>query len=228
MAERRPSEAPARLERIGNAEAAEDRFERRPVALRRRDDERDLLRRNAVTQQVEQFLADELERASRACAFEKTDGASCRGERRGGLLEQRSLEMYKGRPGGGLILEAVGWQLGRATFCERREILGRPLQRRERGAPGFIRQRHVDLGPSGERLEQAPLGRGQILEAVREDGLSVPRVELTLQPLARAAPQEVAVPETETLELGAVGAVQRGELAVEIAGVEQAGLELGE
>ena len=72
------------LESVGSAEAAENGFERSPVAVDRRKDGRDLLGIASVAEQVEQFLADELERAPRTRAFEKTDGASGRGQRRQG------------------------------------------------------------------------------------------------------------------------------------------------
>ena len=42
------------------------------------------------------------------------------------------------------------------------------------------------------------------------------------------APQQVAIPEVEAIELGTVGGVERRQLAVEVVRVEQAGLELGD
>src|SRR5258707_69622 len=62
-----------------------------------------------------------------------------------------------------------------------REVLGGPPKRRERGPPGLVRQRDAHLGAGGERLEERPLGAGQILEAVREDGLRLPGVEVGLE-----------------------------------------------
>ena len=109
-----------------------------------------------------------------------------------------------------------------------REILGGALQRGEGDAPRLVGQRHLDVGAAGERLEQAPLGAGQILEAVREDGLAVPRVELRGEPLHRPAPDDVAVPEPEAVELGPVGGVERREIAVQVAGLDQPRLEVGE
>ena len=102
------------------------------------------------------------------------------------------------------------------------EILGRALERRERRAPRLVRQRDLDLGAPRERLEQRPLGGGQVLEAVREDGLAVPGVELGPDPLGRAAPQQVAVPEADAVELAAVRGVEFGDVAVEVARVEEA------
>jgi hypothetical protein len=40
--------------------------------------------------------------------------------------------------------------------------------------------------------------------------------------------EEVVVPEIEAIELCAIGRVQGGELAVEVVGVEQSGLELAD
>ena len=56
----------------------------------------------------------------------------------------------------------------------------------------------------------------------------MPRVELGLEPLRRSAAKEVAIPALEPVELGAVRGMERGEIAVEILGVEHAGLELRE
>ena len=54
-------------------------------------------------------------------------------------------------------------------------------ERCERDPTGLVRQRHLHLGAAGERLEQRPLGAGQVLEAVREHRLAVPRVEVGLR-----------------------------------------------
>jgi phage shock protein A len=71
---RRAQPAP-RLERVGDAEAREHRLERRAEALRRRHEERDLLGRNALAHERQDFLRDELERVARARPLEEADGA---------------------------------------------------------------------------------------------------------------------------------------------------------
>ena len=75
----------------------------------------------------------------------------------------------------------------------------------------------MHLTPACKRLEQAPLGPGQVLEAVCEDGAAVPGVELGGDPLRRVAPQQVAIPEPEAVELGAVGRVEPRQVALEVA-----------
>lgn len=56
----------------------------------------------------------------------------------------------------------------------------------------------------------------------------MPGVEVGLEALRGAPPQEVAIPQAEPVELGAVGGVERGEVAAEIARVEHPLLELAE
>ncbi len=119
-------------------------------------------------------------------------------------------------------------ELFRPPTGECREILGRPLKRRERDPARLVRQRHLHVGAAGERLEQRPLGSGQILEPVGEDRLAVPGAEVALQALGCLPAHDVAVPEAEPVELVPVGAVEGGETAVEILGVDEAGLELAE
>ena len=101
-------------------------------------------------------------------------------------------------------------------------------QRGERGPARLVGKRDADLGAAGERLEQRPLGGGQVLEAVGEHGLAVPGVEIGAEPLAGAPAQQVAIPEPDAVELGAVGGEERGQVAVEIGRVEEPALELGE
>ena len=170
-------------------------------------------------------MGDELERVARSGALEEAHRAR-RGRRvGGGALEQRPLEMRERRRG---VLGGARWELGRSAVGERREILRRTPERGEGDAARLVGQRDVDLGTAGERLEQRPLRRRQVLEAVGEHGLAVPRVEIALEPLGGATPEHVAVPEAEAVELGAVGAVERGEIAAEIGRVEQARLQLAE
>ena len=84
------------------------------------------------------------------------------------------------------------------------EVLGGPLQRGEHHPAGLVRQRDLDVGPAGERLEQRPLGSGQILEPVGEDRLALPGVEVGGKPFGRVAPEQVAVPAAR------VGRARRG------------------
>ena len=56
----------------------------------------------------------------------------------------------------------------------------------------------------------------------------MPGAEVVLEPLHGTPALRVAVPELEAVELGAIGRIELGQLAVEVARVEQAGLELAE
>ena len=126
------------------------------------------------------------------------------------------------------VLRRPGRQLLDAAVRERREVVGCAGERGERDPPGLVGQRHMHLGAPGERLEQRPLGAGEVLEAVGEDRLTVPGVELGLKALGGTAAQEVAVPEAEPVELRAIGGVELGEVAAEVARVEHSLLELAE
>ena len=119
------------------------------------------------------------------------------------------------------LLDAAGGEAG--------EVVRGALERGERGPRGLVRERDGDLGAAGERLEEAPLRAGEILEAVGEDGAAVPGGEIAREPVggergARAA--RSARP--ELVELGAVGRVQERERAVELLRVDEAVLELGD
>ena len=213
-----------RLDRVRHPERAEHRLERRAPALERRRDQRDPLGRRAAADELEQLLADQLERAARAGAFEEADGAVELGAATPALDEQRALEMRERR------MRVLGRARRRAPRCargERGEIRRRSARSDAKAMrPGSYGSETLHLGASGQRLEQRPLRTGQVLEAVGEHRLAVPRVELALQPLRGAPAEQVASQSTEPVELGAVGAVEHGEVAVEVARLEQARLEL--
>ena len=106
------------------------------------------------------------------------------------------------------------------------EVFCRARQRGEGRPSGLVRQRDVEVGAAGQRREQGPLRPGQILEAVREDGSAVPRVELVLDPGDSVPALEVAIPELEPVELRAVGREQGAEVAGDLTRVDEARLEL--
>ena len=192
--ERRRREAQPRLDRERDAERRERRLERCPPALDRRDDDRDRLGRRAVAQQTEQLVADELDRAPGPGALEEADGAADRRRLGGGGLEERALEVRERRRrvlrrAGGELLDAAAGERARSSAVRRSEA--------NAVAARLVGQRDVDVRPPGERLEQRPLRRGQVLEPVGEDGLAVPGAEIAEQALAGAAPEQVAVPEPE-------------------------------
>src|SRR5262249_60850348 len=84
------------------------------------------------------------------------------------------------------------------------EVACRALERRENGPAGLVRERDRHLGPAGKRFEQGPFRSGQILKAVGVDRPAVPGGKLSGEPLRRAAALELALPEPEAVELGAV------------------------
>ena len=224
MPERCVGEAHRGLDRVRDAEGPEHGLERRAPALHGRDEERDGLGRRSGAENAEELVRDELDRAAEPCAGKEAHGAADRRRHRDGL-EEGALEPGERRRG---VLVRPRGQLLDLTGRERREVVRGARERREGLAPGLVGQRDVDLGPAGERLEQRPLRRGQILEAVRENRLAVPGVELGAEALARVASHELAVPEPEGVELAAIRAVQRAELTVEVGRVEQPALDVRE
>ena len=81
------------------------------------------------------------------------------------------------------------------------EVVRGARERREGIAARLVRQRDGHVGARGERLEQRPLGAGQVLEAVREDGPRLPGAEVTGGALGRVPALELAVPDAEPVEL---------------------------
>jgi hypothetical protein len=124
---------------------------------------------------------------------------------------------------------AVAWrQLLDGAGGEACEILGRPPQRGEDRPSRFVRERDRYLGAGGQRLEQRPLGPGEVLEAVGEDRLPVPRGEIRSQTLDGVLAQQAAIPPREPLELVVVAGIERTELALDRLRGEQPLVELAE
>jgi hypothetical protein len=126
-----------------------------------------------------------------------------------------------------------GPRLGRrkllnGALCETSQVLHGSLERRERRTSRLIRERHDDLGSRGQPFEQRPLRPGQVFEAVCENGLAVPGIQIGCKALGGAAPEAVAVPQTKAVELSTVGDSQPAEIAVEAFGLEKRRLDLPE
>src|SRR5581483_2999460 len=223
MPERRLRDAHLAVDRVRHAERAERRLERRAQAVDARTDDADALGRGPRAQQLEQLLADELERTARTSTLEEAHRTVERDRLALHVGEERPLE-----PGERGLRGPQRAELLDRTAREALQILRRPPERLERRPPGLVGQRDAHLRAPGERLEQRPLRTGQILEAVGEDRLSVPGVELRAQPVGGAAAQEVAVAEPQLVELRAIRAVERGEVAVQVLRVEQTRLELAD
>ena len=211
------------VERVGDAERTEGRLEGRAQALDRRADDQDLLRRRAGAEELEDLVGDQLERGAGACALEQADRALGRRRRRRLILEQGPLEVGERRV---RVVGIARRQLLDPPGCEPRQVGGRPLERREGEPPGLVLQRHGDVHPPRERLEQAPLCAAQVLEAVGVDRTTVPGGEVVRDPARGVAALKVAVPETEPVELLAIASVELGEVAVDVLGLQQPRFEL--
>jgi hypothetical protein len=129
--------------------------------------------------------------------------------------------------GRGDLVVARG-QLLDAAVREGGQVVRGATQRVERGPSRLVRKGDGDLGAARERLEQRPLGPGQVLEPVREDRPAVPGVEVVLDALDGVAPPELAVPDAEPVELRPIGRMQPRQVALELSLLDEAGLELGE
>ena len=141
------------------------------------------------------------------------------------VVEEVALEV--GEPGRKVGLGARR-ELDDVAFRKRGEVVGRALQRGERRACGLVRERDVHLAAGRKRLDQAPLRAREILEPVGEDGCAAPGAELRRQPFDRAPPQHAAVGNAQPLQLGAVRLGHRRQLGREVAGIEEARLDLGQ
>ncbi len=224
VAEGRLPEPDLALERIRNAGAGERRLERSPEPVERRADEPDRLRRRPVTQEVEHLVGDQLERTAGARPFEEAHGTLERRRLRVlGVREERALEVGERRV---CDLRVRGRQLLDPTVRETGEIVGRAAQGGEGRPARLVGKRDVDLGATGEGPEQGPLRAGQVFEAVREHGPAVPRLELRLNAFDGVRTVPVAVEEPQLLELAEIGGEENGEVALELARVDEARLEL--
>ena len=128
-----------------------------------------------------------------------SSGARCDGRR-----EQLALDVRERRR---QVLGRARRQLDDPVARRAPQVGGRACERGVDGAARLVRQGDVDVGACRERLEEAPLGAGEVLEAVREHRAAAPRPELARQPLDRpgvgACPR---IPCVEPLELVAVRA----------------------
>ena len=225
LAERRLADPDAALDRIRHLELRQRCLELCPLALDARADDEDLFRPRPASDQLQRLVGDELERAARTGAFEEPDRALERRRRRGIVGEEVALEV---RELGRGDLAVARPELLDAPVRERAEVPGRARERLERRPVRLVRERDGHLGTAGERFQERPLRSGQVLEPVGEDGAPRPRVELPGHSIGGVAPQEVAVPEAELVELRAIGGVEQCEVAAEIGGLDEARLELGQ
>ena len=180
--------------------------------------------RRPGAEQVEDLLADELERAARAGRLEEANRPVERrriGRRPG--REERPLEM---RERAAPAPQSAGRQLVDPPV---REPASGPSAVRaseaKTGRPGSYGSDTVTSARPESASSERPLGAGEVLEPVGEDRAPVPRVELGARRSSAAwRRSSSAVPEAEPVELLAVARVEPGERPVEVARVEQRGL----
>ena len=138
-----------------------------------------------------ELLADLLERAAHAGALEEADAVAELGRRPGRLLEEAALEMRERR------VRVLGESAAAARRGDRRRArTGRSAVRvSEANAvrPGSYGSETCTSVRPASASSSAHSARGQVLEAVGEDGLSVPGVELGPEPLGRTPPLQVAI-----------------------------------
>ena len=192
-AERRPT-----LERQRHAERGERRLERDANRVQRRADHRDLVRGDPGTDRAQRLLGHELERPAGSRSFEEADGTVERRALRR-RCEQLALDVRQRRR---QVLGGARRQIDDVVSGERRQIHGRAREGGVDGAARLVRQRDMDVGARRERLEEAPLGAGEVLEAVREHRAVPPRPEVAGQPLDAPSTEHPAIPCIEPVELG--------------------------
>ena len=224
-AERGLRDAHLGLDAVRDAERAKRRLERSAPAVDRRTDDGDLLRGGAVPEQVEDLVADQLEQPTGARRLEKPQ---CPLERRGSrpLVDvELSLEIRELRPS-----KAVGRrrQFLDPPLGDPREIRRGSLERVECDAPGLVGERDRHVHARGQRLDQRPLRARQVLEAVRIHGRAVPGAEIPRSAIGPVTPLAVAVADTEPIELVAVRGVERAQVAFDLVGLDETGLELAQ
>ena len=211
--ERRLREAELAVDRIRDAERAEHGLERRcGQRSYPGHDDPDLLGCHAAACEREHLLADELERAATPGSLEEADDP-VEARRVARLVgEQRPLEVRERRRRDG----RVAWrELLDRRAREGGEVLGSPSQCCEGRPARLVGQRDRDLRPRGQRLEQFPLGPGEILEAVGEDRLAAPGAEIGPEALDGVTAKQSAIPPLEPVELVPVAGVERAELPVD-------------
>ena len=175
MHERRLREAQLAVDGVRDSERAEHRLEGAANPLVPGHDEPDPLRRHAPAGELEHLPGHQLERAAAPGSLEEADHAVERRRFSRLVGKECALEMRERRR---RDLPVARRELLDGAGGEAGEILGRPPQRGEDRPSRLVRERDRDLGPRGQRLEQRPLRTGQVLEAVGEDRLDVPGVEV--------------------------------------------------
>ncbi len=226
--ERGLAESGGLLDRVGNPERDEDRVERSPPAIDGVAHDADALGRGPVPEELDYLRADELDRSPGPGALEEADRAVQRDAALGCVREQLALE-----PDEGWRDPARQAGLGRAELldsarCHPGKVLDRALERRIDNSSRLVRNGDRDLGAGCERLQERPLGSGQVFEAVGEDGLTGPGVELRRETLGGPPAEPVSIPVPEAVELVPIRLGQAAEIAFETTRRDEGGLDLAE
>ena len=166
-------------------------------ALDRGADDGDLVGGRPGANEAEHLLGDELERAAPTRRPRGNGWSPSSGARAGTSVNSCAFDVRERRRE---ELARARRQLDHSPRQARR-VVGGPPERGVRGAAGLVRKRDVHVRPRRQRLEQAPLRAGEVLEPVREDRAPRPCGEIAGQALDRSASERAAIPRVETLEL---------------------------
>ncbi len=178
-------------------------------------DERDLLGRRPGAEELEQLVADELERAARARSLEEAHRTVERHGRRRRLLEERALEMRKRR-----VRDTRPSAAAAPRSLRRRAPTGpRRCARATRTRAGRARTAATPCtsarpASASSSAHSAPVRSSK---PYAKTGSPCQASRSSWRRSHRTPALGVAVPEPEPVELGAVRGVQERQLAVEVA-----------
>ena len=211
------------FDRVRDLELIQSCTERGTPALGRITDNGDSIGCFSGSEDGNELTCEELGGAASSSALQKAKRRVERRSRRGAVGEELALEVKQSRRRA--PIGRPGKLLDRAR-SKTRKILDRPLESREGCPSRLVGDRDCDIGPRGQGLQQGPLGSSQILEAVREDGLVVPGVEICSEPLDSGSSESVTISEVEPVELCSIRSGKPGKISLESIGIEEGGIEL--
>jgi hypothetical protein len=163
------------LDRERDVELRERTLERRAPAIDGLAHDSYPLGRGPSAYERSHLAREQLRRPALAGALEEANRSVQRRPRFRLVGEELVLEVGQRRrdqPGRrpGQLVDVPARKLG--------ELSDRTFERGEHRPARLVRDRHRDVGSSSKSLEQRPLRSREILEAVRENGLPRPRLEV--------------------------------------------------